>query len=73
MKFSNLLLPFALAVPFVVTGCFFDSDDDDDTVVPTACITDCDDAHTECSTACTDDGCVTQCNTVRDSCKADCD
>jgi hypothetical protein len=74
MKASSLLLAFALTAPFAATGCFFDSDDDDDTVaIPTACVTECDDAHTECATACTDDACVTQCNTVRDTCKTDCD
>jgi hypothetical protein len=74
MKAPQLLLAFAFTVPFAATACFFDSDDDDDdTVVPDTCVVGCDDAHTECTTACTDDACVTQCNTVRDDCKADCD
>jgi hypothetical protein len=74
MKASNLLLAFALATPLTVTACFFDSDDDDDdVVVPTACVTKCDDAHTDCKVSCTDDVCVAQCDTVRDDCRADCD
>jgi hypothetical protein len=74
MNASRLFFAFALCAPLVATGCFVDSDDDDDgVIVPSACVTDCDDSHTECTTACTDDACVTQCNTVRDECKADCD
>jgi hypothetical protein len=74
MKASHLLLAFALASPFTVTACFLDSDDDDDTVVvPTACVTKCNDAHTDCTVACTDDVCVAQCDTVREECRSDCD
>jgi hypothetical protein len=74
MTASKLLLSLALATPLAATGCFISGDDDDDdVVVPSACVTDCDDSHTECSTACTDDACITECNTVRDECKADCD
>lgn len=71
---SRLLLALALTAPFA-TACFFDGDDDDDdtVVVPTACVTKCEDAHTECTVACSDDACVAQCDTVRDSCKSDCD
>jgi hypothetical protein len=76
MKASTLLLSLALAaLPFSSAGCFFDGDDDDDDTIaiPSACVTECEDGHTECSTACTDDACVTQCDTVRDTCKTDCD
>jgi hypothetical protein len=75
MTASKLLLAFSLATPLAITGCFISGDDDDDdgVVVPSACVTDCDDAHTECTTACSDDACITQCNTTRDTCKTDCD
>jgi hypothetical protein len=75
MNASKLLLALALAVPVATPGCFFGSDDDDDGPVtgPDTCIVTCDDDHTECTTACTDDACILDCDTVRDECKADCD
>ncbi|HEY3496432.1 MAG TPA: hypothetical protein VGK73_17150 [Polyangiaceae bacterium] len=67
MKAHRIVFALALG-SLATTGCFVDSDEDDDD-----CVVSCDDAHNECTLECDDDTCVADCDTVRDDCKTECE
>lgn len=72
MKAHRLFSSIAVAASLAAPSCFFDADDDDDDDADT-CLVECDDSHTECTTACSDDACITSCDDVRTDCEVDCD
>jgi hypothetical protein len=57
------------------SGCFIDTDDDEETDADaiTECHVDCDDELTSCSAGCDSNTCSISCDDDRDECYTDCD
>jgi hypothetical protein len=57
-------------VAFIATAC--SSSTDDDSGLPSACVTECDDVRNKCVLDCDDDSCKADCDTDRTECRTNC-